>query len=288
MWESISSISAIVAVLLCLIFLLLLIDKSVYTKAGMMFQGGILIFAALFGLLHTYVSNNKVEVSTYQYAQVYSLYMDDSKDSVIKSEIRKRLVDGIFSKNDLKQLKINHLETLNYADAMMQFTKAMPNIAFEYANSTQKLSINMSVGVVQMMRLVFIMGFALIAIIYMLCWNQYHNAKKLNRDDPISRQNIERWHFMLSKQGLKIVSIILTVSVVGLISTELYFNDVTDSTKEIVLNYGEANKNIPMINSTVNAVLADGKITVDEFKEIENLEQEVLINYIKKNILAYS
>ncbi|MCP0917844.1 hypothetical protein MUB04_15010 [Acinetobacter indicus] len=288
MWESISSISAIVAVLLCLIFLLLLIDKSVYTKAGMMFQGGILIFAALFGLLHTYVSNNKVEVSTYQYAQVYSLYMDGSKDSVIKSEIRKRLADGIFSKNDLKQLKINHLETLNYADAMMQFTKAMPNIAFEYANSTQKLSINMSVGVVQMMRLVFIMGFALIAIIYMLCWNQYHNAKKLKRDDPISRQNIERWHFMLSKQALKIVSITLTVSVVGLISTELYFNDVTDSTKEIVLNYGEANKNIPMINSTVNAVLADGKITVDEFKEIENLEQEVLINYIKKNILAYS
>lgn len=288
MWESISTISAIVAAVLFLIFLLLLVEKVVYTKPGLFFQGAVLISSALFGSLYFYVSNNKVEISTYQYAQIYDLYKDESKDYIIKNEIRRGLSDGMFSKAEFNKLKEHHLESLNYSNAMNQFAEVLPNIELDYSTSTNKLSINMSMSMVYMMRMVFIMGFFLIAFIYLLCWTQYSNAvsSKSKMDERLSRQAIERWTFMRSKKGLQIGGLVLSFSAIGLAFTELYFNDVTSATKGIVVSYGEANKNVPMIYKTVQVVLADGLITADEYTEIEGLERKVILKYIKQIVLA--
>lgn len=286
MWESISTISAVVAVGLFLIFLLLLVEKAVYTKPGFYFQGAVLISAALFGFLYYYVSNNKVEISTYQYAQLYDLYKDEKKDYIIKNDIRRGLSDGMLSKSEFNKLKANHLESLNYADAMNQFAEVMPNIEIDYGNSTHKLSINMSVSMVYMLRMVFVMGFFLFVFIYALCWNQYSRvvSAQTEMNGKLSRQAIERWTFMRSKKGLQAVGLVLSFSAVGLAFTELYLNDVTSATKDTVISYGEANKNIPMIYDAVQAALSDNKITADEYSKIESLEQNVVVEYIKQSI----
>ncbi|QIC71866.1 MULTISPECIES: hypothetical protein [Acinetobacter] len=288
MWESISTICAIVSAVLFLIFLLLLVEKAAYTKSGFFFQGAVLISAALFGSLYYYVSSNKVEISTYQYAQIYDLYKDESKDYIIKNEIRRGLSDGMFSKSEFNKLKANHLESLNYAEAMNQFAEVLPNIEIEYSTPTQKLSVNMSMSIVYMMRIVFIMGFFLFASIYLLSWNQYCTAirTKTKLNDILTIQAIDRWNFMQSKKGLQIVGLVLSLSAIGLVFTELYFNDVTSATKAIVVSYGEANKNVPMIYETVQSALVDSKITADEYSKIENLEQNVVVEYIKQSIQA--
>lgn len=288
MWESLSTISAMVAVALGLLFVLLLVEKSVYTRAGFYFQGSLLASAVLFGSMYYFVANNKVEINSYQYAQIYNLFMDESKDYIIKKEIRRGLADGMFSRVEYNKLKVNHLEPMNYTDAMDQFAEVLPNIELNYSTPAQKLSVNISISTVYMMRMVFVAGFFLFGFIYLMCWSQYKRAinTKTKKDDKLNYQVIERWHFICSKNGLLIVGLVLSFSTIGLAFTELYFNDVTSITKNILVAYGEANKNIPMIYDAVKSVLADGKVTADEYTKIENLEQKVVLDYVKQSILA--
>lgn len=286
MWESICFISAFIAVVLSLIFILLLLQKSIFSKSGPIFQGAILIPVALAGGLYYFTSNSMLEVSTYQYVQIYSVYMDPSKDSILKSEIRNKIEDGMFSKGDLTKLKRNHLESMNDTDAMAQLTTIMPNLALEYSSPAQQQSVNMSVSMVQLMRLLFSVSFIVGVLICMLCWSRYCKATKLKSEDPISIKNIKRWQSITSKKGLTILGLFLSVNVVGLIYVELYLNNLTDTTKALLIEYAEANKDIPLVKNTVAAVLADEKVTINEFSKIKNLEQQVLINYIKTDILS--
>ncbi len=286
MWESISTISAIVAATLLLIFLLLLFEKAVYTKSGFYLQGAILIFAALFCCLYYYVSNYKIEISAYQYAQLYELYKDENKDNIIKKDIRRGLSDGMFSKHELNKLKENHLEPLIYADSMSRFAEVLPNIEINYGNSTNKLLISLSVSMIYMLRMIFVMGIFVFAFIYVLRWSQYHKAVNTQPEinSELRRQAIDRWSYMRSKKGLQTVGLMVSFSVVGLMFTELCFNDVTSTTKDIVISYGEANKNVPTIYDAVQAALLDNKITADEYQIIESIGENVVVEYIKQSI----
>lgn len=286
MWESISSVSLIVAVLLGAIFFLLLTEKTIFSKAGLFFQSGIIIFfiGALF--VYDYSSSHKVEINTYQYAQIYSLYTDADKDKFIKKEIYNALIDGKYTKHEYDRLKLNHLETMNHSDAMEQFSEVLPNVSLKYSNNIEKIAIGMSVATINMLRFAVMAFFVVLVVIYGFGFQNYYSARKLNLNDESTEKAINHWNLLRSKKMLIIFGIILTMNTSALAYNEFVLNDVTSSTKDLITQYGEDNKNIPVIYNAVQEVLADGHVTCDEFSHIANLENSVLITFIKKAILS--
>lgn len=286
MWELIYKFSAISAFILLIIFFILLFDKSIYTKSGLKLMSGLLIFACFFGSVFYYVTQHKIEIEDHQYAKIYSIFVDESKDKIIKAEIRNGLADGMFSKEEYNSLHVNHLESLNYSGELKKFDSIMPNVALNYSSSLEKMSINISLSTVYLLRTVLIMSFIILAYFYASCWIQYNKAIKKKLESSFSCTVVEQWNFMQSKKSLIVVAAVLSFSLFGLILNEVYLNNITVYTKDILVEYGEANKYLPLISDTVKAALADDKVTVDEFSRIERLEKEVIIDYIKKAVLS--